>query len=64
MGKRLEKKRVVNIRVRHPCVVMEDGTRVLGKGAWNNLLKRSSNHHPGKFWREACWLSWMILKVI
>lgn len=49
MGKRLEKKGIVNIKgVTIPCVVMEDGTRVLGKEGVEQLVEtlfESSSFH-------------------
>lgn len=49
MGKRLEKKGIVNIKgVTIPCVVMEDGTRVLGKEGVEQLVETLFESSPGK----------------
>ena len=49
MDKRLEKKGIVNIKgVTIPCVVMEDGTRVLGKEGVEQLVETLFESSPGK----------------
>lgn len=49
MGKRLEKKGIVNIKgVTIPCVVMEDGTRVLGKEGVEQLVETLFESSPAE----------------